>query len=346
MKEEPIRGLYLGKFAPLHWGHEAIIAQALNEVEELIIMIYDSPEVTDVPLTVRASWFKRFGPRVRVIQCWNPPLITGYTKKAMQANEEYVIRQLCKYRPGRHINKFFSAERYGEHMSKALGAEDRRIKKREWRTSTISATMIRKEMYKYRHLVEGEVYEDHIVNCVFMGGPSTGKSTLCEALSKEFKTEWMPEYGREYWETHQIDRKLTPRQLDELATLHLMHEIRHLREANKVLFTDTNAITTLLFNRYYHGEGTAIRGLKDMADLCQQRYDLFFVCGDEFPMDDTADRSGDGQRKLLQAWTIDELRKRKIPYYYLAGSLYDRIEKVKKILKNFKKWRSVENEPF
>jgi nicotinamide riboside kinase len=38
---------------------------------------------------------------------------------------------------------------------------------------------------------------------------------LAERLAREFRTQWMREYGREYWERHQIDRRLTPTQLVE-----------------------------------------------------------------------------------------------------------------------------------
>ncbi len=42
----PTRGLTLGKFAPLHCGHQLLIDTALAEVDELVITIYDCPETT------------------------------------------------------------------------------------------------------------------------------------------------------------------------------------------------------------------------------------------------------------------------------------------------------------
>ena len=33
---------------------------------------------------------------------------------------------------------------------------------------------------------------------VVIGPESTGKSTLCEQLAAHFKTEWVPEFAREY----------------------------------------------------------------------------------------------------------------------------------------------------
>ncbi|MCC5600764.1 ATP/GTP-binding protein [Nostoc favosum] len=44
------------------------------------------------------------------------------------------------------------------------------------------------------------MYRDLITNVVFLGAPSTGKTTIASQLAKEYNTVWMPEYGREYWE--------------------------------------------------------------------------------------------------------------------------------------------------
>ena len=42
-----------------------------------------------------------------------------------------------------------------------------------------------------------------IKKIVFLGGPSTGKTTLCEALAAQLDTITVPEYGRDYWLEHQ-----------------------------------------------------------------------------------------------------------------------------------------------
>ena len=47
-------GLTLGKFAPLHKGHQYLIETALAEMDEVVVMIY-ATEVTDIPLNVRAA---------------------------------------------------------------------------------------------------------------------------------------------------------------------------------------------------------------------------------------------------------------------------------------------------
>jgi nicotinamide riboside kinase len=53
-----------------------------------------------------------------------------------------------------------------------------------------------------------------IKKIVFLGGPSTGKTTLCEALADDLSSITVPEYGRLQY---QVDRRLSPEQLLHIA---------------------------------------------------------------------------------------------------------------------------------
>ncbi len=165
---------------------------------------------------------------------------------------------------------------------------------------------------------------------LFMGAPSTGKTTLCKALAEKYNTTWMPEYGRVYWEKHHINRRLSPEQLVEIAEGHIKLEEERLQEANRYLFVDTNAITTYVFARYYHQ--SAHPRLEALATEAESRYDRVFLCEADIPYDDTWCRSGEANRDDMQAWTEEELHTRKIDYTRLSGSLDERMEKVESFL--------------
>jgi NadR type nicotinamide-nucleotide adenylyltransferase len=166
----------------------------------------------------------------------------------MRAHERYVIQTLGI----RGITHFCSSEPYGEHMSLALGAVDRRVDEAR-RSVPVSARDIRRDPFAHREFLDPLVYRDLIINVAALGAPSTGKTTLAARLAELHHTEWMPEYGREYRERHQMGRRLTPGQLVEIAERHLEREDEALTRANRYLFTDTNAITTATFARSYHG---------------------------------------------------------------------------------------------
>jgi NadR type nicotinamide-nucleotide adenylyltransferase len=326
-------GLTLGKFAPLHKGHQLMIETAVAEMNEVTVIIYDAPETTSIPLNIRSNWIKELYPQVEVIEAWNGPTEVGDTHEIKRKHEKYIIEQLKIS----GITHFYSSEFYGEHMSGALGAVNRLVNPSR-NIVPISGVKIRENPYLYRDYISPVVYQDLITNVVFLGAPSTGKTTIASKMAVEYKTVWMPEYGREYWETHQVNRKLSLEQLVVIAEEHLERENKLLRQANQYLFTDTNAITTSMFSMYYH-QFVPSR-LVELANLAQSRYDLVFLCDIDISYDDTWDRSGDVSRKTFQKQIIGDLLARKIPFIVLSGDLRTRVTTVRKVLSKFQKYQS------
>lgn len=141
-------GLTLGKYAPLHLGHQFVIESALQEMDRVLVMIYDSPATTVVPLEVRAKWIKDIYPQVVVIEAWDGPEETGYTPDIMKAQEDYILATL----KGQTVTHFYSSEAYGEHVSKALCAVDRRVDMKRVRIP-VSATQIRNDLEAHTHFL-------------------------------------------------------------------------------------------------------------------------------------------------------------------------------------------------
>lgn len=324
-------GLTLGKYAPFHKGHQYVIETALNEMEELIVIIYDAPEVTNIPLNIRANWIKKLYPQVKVIEAWDGPTEVGNTEEIKKKHEKYIIEKLGIS----NITAFYSSEFYGEHMSKALRAVNRLVDP-ERKYAKVSGTLIRQNPYLYREYLDSIVYRDLIINVVFLGAPSTGKTTIAERMAKEYNTVWMPEYGREYWERNQSNRRLSLEQLVEIAETHLEIEENKLYQSNNFLFTDTNAFTTYVFSEYYHN--SVHDKLKKCAEQIQSRYDIVFLCDIDIPYDDTWDRSGEGNRIEFQKRIIADLVSRKVPYFVLKGNLEEKTNFVKKVLDCFTKF--------
>ncbi|MBA2714873.1 MAG: AAA family ATPase [Rubrobacteraceae bacterium] len=327
------RGLTLGKFAPLHEGHQMLIETALAEMDEVVVIVYDCPETTTVPLSVRADWVRGLYPEARVIEAWDGPTEVGDTPEIRKRHEDYVLDRL----EISDISHFYSGEFYGKHMSEALGAVNRIVDPgRE--TVPISGTQVRGNPFAYREYLDPRVYRDLVTNVVFLGAPSTGKTTISARLAREYGTVWMPEYGREYWERHQVCLRLTPEGLVEIAEEHLRCEEVLLFEADRYLFTDTNALTTYVFSLYYHG--LAAPRLERLADEAASRYDLVFVCG-AVPYHDTRDRSGEANRRVFQKRVLADLASRKIPYFVLRGGIEERVNRVKSVLNPYVKYANI-----
>jgi NadR type nicotinamide-nucleotide adenylyltransferase len=329
------RGLTLGKYAPFHQGHQMVIETALAEVDELIVMIYDS-DLIEVPLPVRAGWIKSLYPAVTVIEAWDGPDGYGDTPEIMHVQESYILKKLN----GLPITHFYSSEFYGDHVSRALNAVDRRVDEPR-RMVPISGTQLRADYYSGREYLSDTVYTDLIVKACFLGAPSTGKTTLASALAEQYDTQWMPEYGGEYWLQNHVGRRITLEQFEEIAPEHNRREDALVALSRRYLFCDTSPITTYMFAKDYHGCAGPV--LTKLAREAEKRYDLFFLCDTDIPYADTWDRSGDQKRQWFQRQIVGDLAERRTPYFVLQGDLESRIGQVGNVLKQFRKFGNIAN---
>jgi len=115
------RGLTLGKFPPLHRGHRLVIQTALEEMDEVVVIVYDAPGTTRVPLAVRAGWIRAVYPAARVIEAGDGPTAVGYTPEIMRSHERYVIDRLGVSGE----NSCCSSEPCAEYTGRELDADDR-----------------------------------------------------------------------------------------------------------------------------------------------------------------------------------------------------------------------------
>jgi HTH-type transcriptional repressor of NAD biosynthesis genes len=323
------RGLTLGKFAPFHRGHQLLVETALGEVDELVVMVYDT-DVTDVPLQVRAGWIRALYPAIRVIEAWDGPDNYGNTPKIRLEQESYILKKL----DGLRITHFYSSEFYGDHVSRALGAIDRRVDESR-KIVPISGTALREDYFAGRSFLAPIVYADLLTKVCFMGAPSTGKTTLSRVLAERHQTKWMPEYGAEYWLKHQMERRLTLDQFEEIAPEHNIREDTLVQQSRRFLFCDTSPITTYMFAKDYHGSAGPI--LTRLAREAEKRYDLFFLCDTDIPYDDTWDRSGEQKRQWFQKQVIADLAERKVPFFRVSGTLEQRVAQVEDVLQRYRK---------
>jgi len=327
------RGLTLGKFAPFHRGHQKLIETALAEVDELVVMIY-ATDLIDVPLQVRSGWIRKLYPSVRIIEAWDGPDGYGDTPEICRVQENYILEKLN----GLPISHFYSSEFYGDHVSRALNAVDRRVD--EARIAVpVSGTMIRQDYYAGRHHLDPVVYADLIIKVCFMGAPSTGKTTLTRTLAEHHNTKWMPEYGGEYWLKHHVERRITLEQFEEIAPEHNSREDKLTLESRKYLFCDTSPITTYVFAKDYHGKADPV--LTRMAMEAEKRYDLIFLCDTDIPYADTWDRSGDQKRKWFQNQIVGDLAERRLPFFKVSGTLDERVLMVNNVLRQYRKFGNV-----
>jgi len=102
-------GLVIGKFAPLHKGHQFLIGRALEKCDRLIVLVYDVPEMTRVPVEVRMGWIRRLYPEIDVINAGVGPKKIGDSPEVNRLHIDYAKSKLPS---GAKIDFVFSSEDY------------------------------------------------------------------------------------------------------------------------------------------------------------------------------------------------------------------------------------------
>lgn len=158
MKNKKTSGLIIGKFAPFHRGHRFLIEKALKKVDRLIVLVYDVPELTRVPVEVRVGWIKKLYPEAEIINAGVGPQEIGNTPEINQLHIDYAKSKLPE---DVKIDFVFSSEDYGRFLAEALGAENVVVDKARTEIP-ISAGKIRGNLENYKKYLEDFVLEDVI----------------------------------------------------------------------------------------------------------------------------------------------------------------------------------------
>ena len=152
-KEEKI-GFTIGKFAPLHKGHQYLIETALKEMDKFYIVIYET-DVINIPIKTRANWIKKLYPQVEILYAYHPPKQYGLDEKSVKIQMDYLLPIIQNL----NCTHFYSSEKYGEKVAKYLNIIDRRVdEKRE--IIPIRATNIRENLEKNKEKIEEFIIKD------------------------------------------------------------------------------------------------------------------------------------------------------------------------------------------
>lgn len=144
-------GFTIGKFAPLHLGHDELIRRGLRENDKFYILINDT-DVIDIDLDHRAKWLKDIYPEAIVIKGYNPPKKYGMDIDSIRIQINY-LKEVFKDIP---VTRFYSGEEYGYYVSKYMNIEFIKVNK----DIPISATTIRRDFNNYKKYLLNEVYDD------------------------------------------------------------------------------------------------------------------------------------------------------------------------------------------
>lgn len=148
-------GFTIGKFAPLHKGHEYLIRTAINEMDEFYVIVYDE-EFSGIDIETKINWIKTKFPKVKIIKAFDSPKQYGLDEKSVKIQMDY-LKEIIKDIQFTH---FYSSEDYGKYVAKYLKIENVIVDKNRDKYN-ISATRIRKDIHMHKDFLDNMVYIEY-----------------------------------------------------------------------------------------------------------------------------------------------------------------------------------------
>ncbi|MDE2731517.1 MAG: ATP-binding protein [Bacteroidota bacterium] len=154
-----------------------------------------------------------------------------------------------------------------------------------------------------------------IVTVALIGAESTGKTALATALARHFDTEWVPEYLRIFVDHFQ--RVPREQEIPIIALGQLRLVAARLAETRRVLFLDTDLVTTCVYQRKYFGSCPA--QIEQMAS--DFRADLYLFTQPDIPWEpDGIQRSSPEERDVVHELLLQELDHLELPRVLVSGN--------------------------
>lgn len=336
-------GLVVGKFAPLHLGHEWLVQQAAAQCERLLILSYTKPEFGRCGVAQRRAWL---GARFSRHEAWviddswlsEACKSRGIDVQLVPPNDAadavhqnwlaWILGEVLACKP----DAMFCSESYGvstaQTLSRTFQKEVVAVLVDQERTHVpISASTIRSSPSLARRWTAPEVAAAFVRRLVVLGGESSGKTTLAAAIANELGAVWVAEYGRELWELH---GGLDESDLAKIAWEQVAREDKAALTANDWLVCDTSPLTTYGYSHWMFG-----RADSELGRLAERPYDAIVLCCPDFAFVQDGTRQDEGFRLKQHTWYLERLQSGGTPWLLVAGSVDQRVTQVASWLKGW-----------
>ena len=310
------RGLIIGKFLPPHKGHVALIEFAARQCDEVIVSISHAKDDPIDP-ELRLGWLQeifRDRPNIKsfiIDDNFDDPQQPLAERTKIWA--EFIQRT---YPP---IDLVFSSENYGEPFAANLNAKHVSFDP-DRKQFPVSATQIRNAPFQFWNFIPDEVKPHFVKKISLYGAESTGKSVMAKKMAEKYHTVFVPEVAREMITSNKFNRE----DIIAIGREQTARIFKQARKANRILFCDTDVITTQIYSRHYLKVVPPV--LYEFERMVQ--YDLYFLFDIDTPWvsDGLRDQGSAEARKAMHAIFKEELNRRNIGYIDVHGTWQEREE--------------------
>lgn len=306
--------MILGKFLPPHRGHQFLVEFARQYVERLHVLVC-SIQREPIAGELRYQWMRQMFPDVRIVH------VTDENPQEPAEHPDFwaIWKETIERAVGEPIDYVFASESYGTQLAEVLGANFVPVDlARE--LMPVSGTRIRAEPLKHWEMLPECVRPYYLKRVCIFGPESTGKSTLARNLAKHFGTAYVWEYARPLLDPQ--DGVCRPEDIPRIVRGQVAAEESLAFQANRVLFCDTDVLTTLIWSDTLFG--SVADWIRKLADA--RTYDLYLLLAVDVPWVDDAQRffAAPEQRGAFFDRCQRELDSRGRRYVTLRGSWPER----------------------
>ena len=320
----------LGKFMPFHNGHAYLIDTAITKSEKVTVIVGSLP-TEPIPGKLRYQWVKehyRTNPHVTVVHC--DEVLPQYPHEHPDFWNIWVdvVKRYCPA----DIDVIFTSEEYGFEYAKQLGIQHHLVDIAR-STYNISGTEVRTNPFAVWNFIPDHVKPYFVKKIAIMGSESCGKSTLVKRLAKTYFTNYVEEYGRTVYEEN---GGVTESDFLKIVRGQKLIESAMIKQSTKLLFCDTEALTTRIFFDMYYPNGDP--GIKHLLDeyVDMSHYDLYILLKPDCPDIQDGTRNFLGERWNHYNNLKAEMLKREYNFIEVGGDWDNRYnESVKEIYKYF-----------
>jgi len=161
-----------------------------------------------------------------------------------------------------------------------------------------------------------------MLKIAILGPESTGKTVLAEQLAAYFKSQWVPEYAREY-----VEKLASPYGFDDICNIAKRQiqkekEVENQRTQTNYIFFDTELIITKVWFLYRFGKVPDF--LTEQLD--SGFFDFYLLCSPDLPWEPDPVREHGEDREFFFNWYKKEIEQTGKPYVIVDGFGIQRLQ--------------------
>ncbi len=311
------KGFLIGGFRLPTRGHQHLIDFASAFCAgNLDVMLCTRPDDA-IPGELRLRWLtEHFDSRARIHRFHN-----SLQEDPAAAPDFWAIwnKAILAVLSGKAPDVLFASEPYGKRLAQDLGAAFIPVDPAR-ESVPISASRLNAGIAEHWNMLLPAARPHFLKRIAIIGPESCGKTTLARKLAAVYRTVYVQEWARAFLETVQPLKYPDMADIELIAAGHAAAEDALARQANRVLFLDTDHICTAVWSRVALG---AVPESVE-AQIGRRPYDLRLLLSDDVPLVPDILRYGGTVRQLRMEHFVDDLQARGLPYVVIEGGWPER----------------------